>query len=199
VSRAFKALLLIAVLLLAAAWAGKRWLAGGARKSPGALEAAVARRLRSFLIPADAKARGNPITPSEGLLQEAAKHFADHCASCHANDGSGNTEIGRNLNPPAPDMRLAATQALSDGELYYIVQNGVRWTGMPAWGTSDDDPDSWKLVLFIRHLPGLTASDLREMERFNPKSTADREEEEAEDKFLNPEPASGTQKDLKKK
>ena len=67
-------------------------------------------------------------------------------------------------------MRLAATQQLSDGELYYIIHNGVRWTGMPAWGEpgNDNDQDSWKLVLFMRHLPNLTAGEIRDMERFNP-------------------------------
>jgi hypothetical protein len=53
---------------------------------------------------------------------------------CHANNGSGETEIGRNLYPKAPDMRQTKTQSLSDGELYYIIRNGVPMTGMPAWG-----------------------------------------------------------------
>jgi hypothetical protein len=121
------------------------------------------------------------------VLQESARHFADHCASCHGNNGSGNTEIGRNLYPPAPDMRLAATQDLSDGELYYVIHNGVRWTGMPAWGEpgNDSDLESWKLVFFIRHLPHLTDAEIRGMERFNPRSDADREEEKEEQKFLN--------------
>lgn len=200
-SRTFKVALAAALLLLALVWAAEQWLAGGARRAPGRFETAVARRLRSFSIPGEAKAEKNPVSSSPALLQESARHFADHCASCHANDGSGNTEVGRNLFPPAPDMRLAATQQLSDGELYYVIHNGIRWTGMPAWGASGDDQDSWKLVVFIRHLPYLTAEELHDMERFNPKSAADREEEDAEEKFLNPEPPSGSapQKDPRKK
>ena len=83
-------------------------------------------------------------------------------------------------------MRLAATQDLSDGELYYVIHNGVRWTGMPAWGEPGDDSDldSWKLVFFIRHLPHLTDAEIRDMERFNPRSAADREEEKEEQEFL---------------
>ena len=83
------------------------------------------------------------------------------------------------------------TQKLSDGELYYIIHNGVRWTGMPAWGeaANDNDQDSWKLVLFIRHLPNLSAEEIREMERFNPRSDAEREEEKEEQEFLNGGPA----------
>jgi len=98
--------------------------------------------------------------------------------------------MGRNLYPPAPDMRLAATQQLTDGELYYIIHNGVRWTGMPAWGEpGGDDADSWKLVLFIRHLPDINAGELHDMERFNPKSAAEQEEEKREEDFLNGTPA----------
>jgi len=157
----------------------------GARATPSRTEAAVARLLRSWTLPATARKNTNPFQSSPQLLQESARHFADHCASCHANDGSGATEMGRNLFPRVPDMRAEATQRLTDGELYYIIHNGVRWTGMPAWGNSDNDPDSWKLVLFIRHLPHLTQDELHDMERFNPKSISDQEEEKQEEQFLN--------------
>ena len=171
---------LIVVLLLGAGF----WLSGlvrnccGARQAPSRTEEALARRLRSWSLPSSARQRQNPVVASPEVLQESARHFADHCSSCHGNDGSGNTEIGRNFYPPAPDMRLAATQELSDGELYYIIHNGVRWTGMPAWGEpgNDYDLDSWKLVFLIRHLPHLTAAEIHDMERFNPRSDMDREE-----------------------
>ena len=184
---------LIIVLLLGAGL----WVSGliphccGARQAPSRTEAALSRGLRSLSVPSNAKQSKNPFTSSPELLQESARHFADHCASCHGNDGSGNTEVGRNLYPPAPDMRLADTQQLSDGELYYIIHNGIRWTGMPAWGEpgNSNDQDSWKLALFIRHLPNLTAGELHEMERFNPKSDADREEEKEEQEFLKGGPA----------
>ena len=160
----------------------------GAREGPSKAEAAVARHLRSWSMPRDARNRKNPFTSSPELLQESARHFADHCASCHANDGSGATEMGRNLFPRAPDMRLDATQRLSDGELYYVIHSGVRWTGMPAWGDPDNDMDSWKLVLFIRHLPHLTPDEIRDMERYNRKSIVEQEEEKEEDEFLNGSP-----------
>ena len=170
------------------------WVSGlaprccGARLAPSSTEASLARFVRRWSLPSGASHAQNPFAGSPEILQEASRHFADHCASCHANDGSGNTEIGRNLYPPAPDMRLAPTQQLSDGELYYIIQNGVRWTGMPAWGQPGDDPDTWKLVQFIRHLPNLTAGELHGMERFNPKSESEREEEQHEEDFLKGEP-----------
>jgi mono/diheme cytochrome c family protein len=122
------------------------------------------------------------------MLAHGRNHWADHCASCHANNGSGQTPMGMGLYPKPPDMRGPATQSLSDGELYYVIRNGVRMTGMPSWGRpeeGDHDQDTWMLVLFIRHLPQLTAAEEAEMEKFNPKSAAERDEEQAEDDFLN--------------
>lgn len=83
-------------------------------------------------------------------------------------------------------MRLAPTQSLTDGELFYIIHNGVRFTGMPAFGSADsaDDLDSWKLVRFIRHLPALTDQELARMKDMNPKTPADLKEEEEIQKFL---------------
>ena len=127
----------------------------------------------------------NPFVSTPDVLSEARAHFADHCATCHGNDGSGKTQIGQNLYPKAPDMRLPETQNLTDGEIYYIIHNGIRLTGMPAWGTEVKDDDSWKLVLFIRHLPQLTPEEEREMERLNPKGPEERQEEQEEERFLN--------------
>jgi mono/diheme cytochrome c family protein len=98
--------------------------------------------MRNLAVPRGARNLRNPVAQTHEGLVEALAHFADHCASCHANDGSGQTEIGENLYPKAPDMRLPATQSLSDGELFYIIENGIRLTGMPAWGAGADDHDS---------------------------------------------------------
>jgi hypothetical protein len=91
----------------------------------------------------------------------------------------------RNLYPKAPDMRQSQTQKLTDGQIYYIIHNGIRLTGMPAWGTDEKDEDSWKLVAFIRHLPEVTPEERREMEQLNPKTDSVRAEERDEERFLN--------------
>ncbi len=188
-------LLLGAISLLtiegfAAAIALTRAHGWSAREEPTGIERWIARRARHVAIPADAKARANSVPKTPEVLIEAREHWADHCASCHANDGSGDTAIGRHMYPPAPDMRAAGTQSLSDGELFYIVQNGIRLTGMPAWGDSDQDAeDSWKLVYFIRHLPDLTLEERRQMEKLNPKTPEQLQEEAEEERFLRGEGA----------
>ena len=154
-----------ATILLLAAFAWMCWFmtAHGfsAREKPTALEAALARRLRRLASPPDAGSLKNPLAPTPLNIAEARDHFADHCAICHANDGSGKSQIGEGLYPPAPDMRQGSTQDLTDGELFYIIKNGIRFTGMPGWG--GDDEENWQLVLFIRHLPQLSAKELELM------------------------------------
>jgi mono/diheme cytochrome c family protein len=156
-----------------------------ARDNPSAAEAYLAKAARRLSIPASEQNAKSPVAPTAEVLSEARAHFADHCAICHGNDGSGKTQVGQNLYPKAPDMRQYDTQKLTDGQIYYIIHNGIRLTGMPAWGTDEKDVDSWKLVAFIRHLPKLTPDELEEMEQLNPKTDSERAEELDEERFLN--------------
>ena len=124
--------------------------------------------------------------PANAVVCEALAHYADHCATCHANDGSGDTAIGRGLYPRVPDMRSDATQSLTDGELFSIIEHGIRLTGMPGWGngTPEGERESWGLVHFVRRLPKLTDEDIERMEALNPKSPAQFKEEEEARRFL---------------
>lgn len=156
-----------------------------ARARPSAMEEMLARNAWHLSIPSEARAMSNPLAASAENLKDARLHFADHCAICHANDGSGDAPFGRGLYPKPPDLRQPETQKRSDGELFWIIENGVRFTGMPSFASEGMSDDSWKLVLFIRHLPQLTAEERMEMSRYNPKNPEEREEEKQEDEFLN--------------
>jgi mono/diheme cytochrome c family protein len=158
----------------------------GAKATPGRIETVVARRMRSAAIPGDARRRANPVPSSAEVLADGMTHFADHCAVCHANDGSGQTEMGQGLYPKAPDMRKDATQQLTDGELFYIIESGVRLTGMPGWGTGTPEGEaaSWRLVHFIRHLPRLTEAEIDRMKAVNPRSAEEWQKEEEARRFL---------------
>jgi mono/diheme cytochrome c family protein len=155
-------------------------------EEPSRIEAVLARTMRRLATPAAVRGQRNPVQATDAVLDRALEHYADHCASCHANDGSGDTEIGRGLYPRVPDMRGSDTQSLSDGELFSIIEHGIRLTGMPAWGmgTPESERDSWALVHFIRRLPKLTAEDVERMEQLNPKSAAQWREEEEARRFL---------------
>jgi mono/diheme cytochrome c family protein len=179
-------LIVVIVIFAAGAWLASRILHEGlsAKAAPTRLETAVARGMRHLAIPSGARALQNPVPDSPQAVREGLLHFADHCATCHANDGSGDTLYGRRLYPKTPDMRLPATQELSDGELFWIVENGVRFTGMPAFFALGEQEASWKLMRFIRHLPQLTPAERAEMERNNPKTPGDLAEEQEEKEFL---------------
>jgi mono/diheme cytochrome c family protein len=159
------------------------------RAEPSRAEELLARGMRRLATPSAVRSMANPVQPAGAVLDEGLEHFADHCAVCHANDGSGDTEIGRGLYPRAPDMRAARTQDLSDGELFSIIEHGIRLTGMPAWGngTPEGERANWALVHFIRRLPALTDEEIARMEILNPKSAAERRMEEEIQRFLSGE------------
>lgn len=173
------ALLALAGVALALLWGGI-----SARPEPSRVETSVARGLRRAAIPAEARRMKNPLPATPEVLAEGRAHFADHCAICHANDGSGKTPMGQGLYPRAPDMRLPETQELGDGDLFYVIENGVRLTGMPAWGTVGKQAETWELVHFVRHLPSLTPEEKLEMERLNPRGPDEWRELEEEERFL---------------
>ena len=178
---------LLAVLALLG-WLGYQSYTTGfsAKEEPNALEALLARQLRHLAIPIENRRLRNPLPLTQELLKEARAHFADHCAICHGNNGSGQTVIGLNVYPKTRDLRSLDIQGMSDGELFFIIQNGIRFTGMPGWGTGDPaiDSGSWQLVHFIRHLPSLTDEELEEMKGLNPKTRKELEEEALFDQFL---------------
>jgi mono/diheme cytochrome c family protein len=155
------------------------------REEPTAAERVLARTVRWLAIPRGGRAAVNPVTFSPEVWAESRAHFADHCATCHANDGSGQTEIGQRFYPKVPDMRLPDTQELTDGELYWIIENGIRLTGMPAWGPGgDNDLDTWKLVHFLRRLEELTPEHLDEMKALNPRNPEEIREELDNQRYL---------------
>jgi len=186
VLKAFAVLVAIMALVVVMTfiWIGSRGIS--ARAQPGRAETAVARTMRRLAIPRSARDLKNPVATSADVLAEGMAHYADHCAACHANDGSGETELGLGLYPKPPDMRLDATQSLTDGELFYIIENGVRLTGMPAWSTGTDDGETatWHLVHFIRELPRLTPEQIEQMKGLNPRSPEEIRQQIEEEKFL---------------
>ena len=143
-----------------------------AQPVPGAIEARMARAVRALAVPSDIRNMQNPVARSSDAIGTGMRHFARYCSVCHGNDGTGQGAFGKGLFPKPPDMKERLTQDLTDGELFYIIENGVRFTGMPAFGTGTSDPKgetlAWQLVHFIRHLPTITTDEIGEMESLNP-------------------------------
>jgi mono/diheme cytochrome c family protein len=164
-------LLVLIVLLVGAAGYGLMLVRHGfsALGTPSAIEVFAATTARKLALPSAYRHLRNPLPPSMENIRAGMAHYSDHCATCHANDGSGQSFFGKGMYPKPPDLRTAATQSTSDGELYYTIQNGVRLSGMPAFSEAHTPEKTWRLILFIRHLPQITPEELKEMKALNPK------------------------------
>ena len=184
-ARVSLAAIAVAVLLGISAFASMIRRGFSAHDEPSRIEAAMARTMRRWAVPSDLRNEKNPVPLTPAVLAQARAHFADHCAGCHGNDGKGGG-MAKQMYPKAPDMTLPATQSLSDGELFSIIENGIRLTGMPGFGagTAESGYASWTLVHFIRHLPKVTPQEIAEMEKLNPKSPAEWQQLQQEDAFL---------------
>src|SRR3954447_15441463 len=119
-----------------------------ARRKPSDLEYTIANFALRRCIPAEAKNAKNPLIADSQTLTEAREHYKEHCAVCHGDDGAGKTTLAAGLSPEVPDLHADHIQKLTDGEIHYIIRNGVRFTGMPGWNF--EDSHNWKLVLLIR-------------------------------------------------
>src|SRR5689334_1586169 len=147
------ALLLVAALVCVG---GAFWIHRGfrARSTPAASEAYLARKIRNFAIPASERHSKTTLDATPENLQQGRELFIEHCASCHGMDGGARTQLGGNLYPRVPDLRATPTQTLTDGELHYIIENGVQLTGMPAFTDRHEGSPraAWLLVLYVRNL-----------------------------------------------
>ena len=167
--------LILFALAVAAAGYGLTLVRRGfsALATPSAIEVLAATTARKLAVPSSYRQLRNPITPSTENIRRGMEHFSLHCAPCHSNEGGGHTVFGKGLYPKPPDLRAAETQNKSDGELYYTIDNGVRLSGMPAFSGTHTAAQTWRLVLFIRHLPQITPEELNEMNGWNSKMEAD--------------------------
>jgi mono/diheme cytochrome c family protein len=129
-----------------------------ADKQPSKEETTLANAAKDVVIPLEAGKMKNPLPETDEVLSQGQQVFLGSCALCHGTDGRAETNIGRNMYPPAMDLNSAHVQHWSDGELFWIIQNGVRLTGMPSWKSSVSNDDTWKLARFIHNLPRLGAA-----------------------------------------
>jgi mono/diheme cytochrome c family protein len=165
VSRRLRLLLVAAgglgVVVLAALGLGAYDISATAR--PSGLEKAVAGWVRDASVraraPKNVRAPSDPATLAKGRAE-----YAEHCQVCHGIPNEAQSSIAQGLNPPVPDLAEPATQARSDGELFFIVSRGIRLSGMPAFARSEPEDVRWAMVAFVRHLPRLSAEDRAALE-----------------------------------
>jgi mono/diheme cytochrome c family protein len=116
------------------------------------LEDAIGTNRVLAAIPPRYKALTNPVFPTTGNLNSAESLYLSNCNLCHGSDGMGDAPIGKNLFPPAADLTAKKTKNKTDGELYWIVENGLSFVGMPAFKPILKEMKLWEIVLHIRAL-----------------------------------------------
>jgi mono/diheme cytochrome c family protein len=124
-----------------------------AGKQPSQGETSLANAAKDVTIPLQAGKMKNPLPETDEVLSQGQEVFLGSCAQCHGPDARGDTSLGRSMDPPAMDLSSPHVQHWNDAELFWIIQNGVRLTGMPAWRSSISGDDTWRLARFIHNLP----------------------------------------------
>ena len=117
-----------------------------ADKQPSQGETDLANAAKDVTIPLEAGKMRNPLPETDEVVSQGQEVFLGSCAQCHGPEARGDTTVGRNMAPPAMDLTSAHVQHWSDAELFWIIQNGVRLTGMPAWRTTISDEDRKSVV-----------------------------------------------------
>jgi mono/diheme cytochrome c family protein len=90
------------------------------------------------------------------------EHYHEMCPACHGAPGVEKGEFGQGLNPPAPDLSESVTD-LSPQEVFWILKNGIKMTGMPAFGPTHDDEKLWDITAFVKRLPEMTPEEYHQM------------------------------------
>jgi mono/diheme cytochrome c family protein len=96
--------------------------------------------------------------PTPENLKAGQKDFDGHCSGCHGLTGNGENRLEADFYPPVAKL-TGDTPKWSDGELYFIIANGIRMTGMPGFGKRHDPKEIWGLILWVRHLAQLSPSE----------------------------------------
>lgn len=145
-------LILIVVLLAGAAWGASQFNLS-ALEAPGATETYLATKAKRWLVGRSARGIVPPPVENPSLARAAGQmSFGGSCAACHGYDGRTPSDIGRSQYPPTPDLGSPRVQEWSDAELFWIIKNGVRLSGMPGFGRIHSDEEIWNLVRFVRSL-----------------------------------------------
>lgn len=149
------ALMMIFLILPSINWSATR--------KPGQIESRMADYITSNWVRRHAAKQTNPFRPTPENLRAGQGDFEEHCSTCHGLDGSGENRFEADFYPPVVKLTDDA-QKWSDGELYFIIANGISMTGMPGFGKSHDPKEIWGMVLWVRHLAQLSPPEKEALE-----------------------------------
>ncbi|MDQ2978628.1 MAG: cytochrome c [Acidobacteriota bacterium] len=126
---------------------------------PSKMETRLAQFSLNRSVARRARPAKNPVPATPAIWKAGLAHYKENCLVCHGAPGVDAGELAGGLNPPAPDLTLPRVQVRPDGEMFWIVSNGIRTSGMPAFSPTHKPEEIWHIVSFLRHLPELTAEE----------------------------------------
>jgi len=139
-----------------------------AHEKPSTVETTLANAAKDIVIPLKAESLKNPLPDNPQVTSQGQQLYLESCAVCHGSDGHGQTTLGQGMYPPAMDLTSPHVQHWDDAEMFWIIQNGVRLTGMASWKGAVSPNDTWKLVIFIHHLPELDSAEAKSARKVEP-------------------------------
>jgi mono/diheme cytochrome c family protein len=142
---------LVAELVIAALVAMRFPLS--ALHEPGRVETTLATKAKHYLVHRSGREGIPPAPARQNAAKEGERLFGTECGACHGNSGHNPTDAGRWMYPRAADLTSRDSQSYTDQELFWIIKNGIRLSGMPAFGKVEPDEHIWDLVLYLRTLP----------------------------------------------
>ena len=104
--------------------------------------------------------KSNPFASDATAAAAGLIHYRENCLYCHGAKDIDTAEFAKGLNPGPPMLDMKDSQKMSDGELFWVISNGIRSTGMPAFSPTHKPEEIWKIVSFVRHLPNLTDAEV---------------------------------------
>ena len=163
-----------------------------ATRKPGQMESRLADYVTSEWVRRHAGKQTNPFRPTPENLKAGQGDFDEHCASCHGLDGSGENRFEADFYPPVAKLTDDDAQNWSDGELYFIIANGIPMTGMPGFGRNHDSKEIWGMILWIRHLAQLNPAEKADLESRAHMSAEQHQKmmEEAHPEVIQPKPGA---------
>ncbi len=128
-------------------------LAGCKVKEPGRLETALVEKVKQK-ITVGGKSDLNPLPPTQENIRAGRENFSHYCFACHGLDAQ-NTGVpfAERMSPPVPPLTSPSVQAYADGQLKWVIDNGISPSGMPASKGILNDDEIWQIVIYLRHLP----------------------------------------------
>jgi mono/diheme cytochrome c family protein len=110
-----------------------------------------------------------PVLGDSAQVAMGFEHYQEMCVTCHGAPGVDRSEIGEGLNPHAPNLSKSITD-MSDAELYWVLKNGIKMTGMPSFGKTHTEEQLWAMVSFVKKLPGMTDEQYQAFKSANPEN-----------------------------